>query len=167
MREKSRWHAFVQAFDRVEDYTLILLLGGLLAVSILQIVTRNLYGRSLSWGDFATQYLVVWAGFLGASVAAREKKHILIDVLAIALPSRWRKWIDALVEWFSALVCAALVYSAIKYLHFEYTEGDKVLATVPVWALLAIFPISFGLMAARFFAHGLRSLESDAERPGT
>lgn len=166
MNATTAWRKWVRAFDHVEDYTLVLMLGGLLAVAILQIIMRNLYGRSLAWGDFATQYLVVWAGFLGASVAAREKKHIVIDALALALPAGWKRWIKLITEWFSALICVVLFYSSIKYLQYEYTEGGDILGVFPVWALLTIFPICFGLMVIRFFTHGLSSVGSNAKRPG-
>jgi len=165
VKKQRPWRIFIRAFDRIEDYTLILLLGALLAVATLQIITRNVYGKSLPWGDFAVQYLVVWAGFLGASVAAREKKHIAIDALAMALPAGWRKWIDRITEWFSAFICAVLLYSSIKYLHYEYAEGSRVPGTFPEWALLTIFPVSFGLMTIRFIAHGFRPTETNAKGP--
>jgi TRAP-type C4-dicarboxylate transport system permease small subunit len=154
------------ALCRVEDLFLVCLLGAMLVVATLQIFLRNIFGTSLFWGDPLTQKLVLWAGFMGASVATREASNIVIDVLARPLPPRAKAWVGAVTDFFSAVVCACLLYASISYLHFEYMEKSTTLWDLPGWTLLLVFPISFGLMTLRFTASGFKRFSRGKESDG-
>ena len=163
--EESRRRLF-SILCRFEDLFLVCLLGAMLVVATLQIFLRNFFGTSLIWGDPLTQKLVLWAGFMGASVATREASNIVIDVLARPLPVRAKAWVGAATDFFSAVVCAFLLYASISYLQYEYVEKSTTLWKLPGWTLLVIFPITFGLMSFRFATSGFRRFGRGKEGGG-
>lgn len=162
---ESRRRLF-SALCRFEDLFLVCLLGAMLVVATLQIFLRNIFGTSLFWGDPLTQKLVLWAGFLGASVATREGSNIVIDALARPLPPRAKAWVGAVTDFFSAVVCIFLLYASISYLHFEYVEKSTTIWKLPGWTLLVVFPITFGLMILRFTTSGFRRFSRGKESGG-
>ena len=74
----------------------VLLLTGLLGLGLLQVIERNVLASGLFWADELMQHMVLWLGFLGASLATREHRHLSIDVLSHFLPARgssgWDCW---------------------------------------------------------------------------
>lgn len=160
---QRRLFSFLYQF---EDIFLVCLLGAMLVIATLQILLRNFFGTSLIWGDSLTQKLVLWAGFMGASVATREGHNIVIDVLARLLPEGAKSWVRALTDLFSAVVCAVLLYASIIYLQYEYMEKSTTLWNLPTWTLLIVFPITFSLMSFRFAAGCFKSFGRTGEGGG-
>ena len=82
----------------LERALVVLLLTGLLGLGLLQVIERNVLASGIFWADELLQHLVLWLGFLGASLATREQRHLSIDVLSHFLPTRWQLWLGLLVN---------------------------------------------------------------------
>jgi len=82
----------------LERALVVLLLSGLLGLGLLQVIERNVLASGIFWADELLQHLVLWLGFLGASLATREHCHLSIDVLGHFLPTRWQLWLGLLVN---------------------------------------------------------------------
>ena len=80
----ERWEKIDESYGRIEQILLVILLSALILVAFSQIILRNIFSTGIDWGDAFVRSLVLWTGFIGATVAAREGKHISIDVV-----SRW------------------------------------------------------------------------------
>lgn len=146
------WH------HRIEDGFLTLLTFSLVLLAVGEILLRNLFGVTLLWGDPAIRHLVLWAGFVGAAVAARDGRHLRIDAVLRALPPRLRGWVDGIGSLFSCGICFLLCHLAVRFVNDERTfgaAGDLVVAT---WVLQLIFPVTFAILAFRFGIQGFRKL---------
>ncbi len=73
--------AVTRFLHRLEDSLLVILLTTLILLASTQIFLRNLFDTGLVWIDPLLRVMVLWLGLLGAAVAAREHKHIQIDIL--------------------------------------------------------------------------------------
>ena len=75
----------LQKIDRglylFENSLLILILSVMVFMAFLQVVLRNLFHSGILWGDIFLRHLVLWVGFIGASLATRSERHINIDIL--------------------------------------------------------------------------------------
>ena len=80
----SRWQRWDEILGRVEKFLLAAMLSIMILLAFLQIILRNVFSSGISWGDPLVRYLVLWVGFIGASLASKEGKHITIEVF-----SRW------------------------------------------------------------------------------
>ena len=67
---------------------LVVIVLFMVVLAFLQVLLRNIFDQSFLWGDPLLRHLVLWVGFIGASLATREEKHINIDVLGRALKGR-------------------------------------------------------------------------------
>ncbi|PKL95992.1 MAG: TRAP transporter small permease [Gammaproteobacteria bacterium HGW-Gammaproteobacteria-8] len=140
---------------RVEYGLLSALLLAVVGIGLVQIGMRNLADTSLPWADPAMRAAVLWIAMLAGVLAAGSAQHIRIDALLSHLPAAIRPWIDRVVLLATALICVALAVASIDIVRLEFEIGDLAFATVPRWAVLAIIPVGFGLMAFRFVYRAL------------
>jgi TRAP-type C4-dicarboxylate transport system permease small subunit len=66
MRKLEQWN---ETLGRVEKFLIVVMLSMMILVAFLQIVLRNAFSTGISWGDPLVRYLVLWVGFIGASLA--------------------------------------------------------------------------------------------------
>ena len=85
----SRW------LERVENGLIAVLVLAMVLLAGAQILLRNLFGTGIEWADPLLRALVLWTAMLGALAAARDDKHIGLD-LRHALRARTRKTCIAL-----------------------------------------------------------------------
>lgn len=141
----SRW----RWLHRVEDLVLAFLLGLLVLLAVMQIVLRTAFDTGLLWLDPLLRALVLWVAMLGAMVAAREGRHIGMDLAARMLPPVPAR-IARLLSWlFAAAVSALLAWQAGRMVADERALGAVAFAKVPVWWVQAILPVAFAVIALR------------------
>ena len=66
--------------EKAETVLLVVILSVMILLSFLQVLLRNFFEQGILWGDILIRNLVLWVGFIGASLATRENKHINIDL---------------------------------------------------------------------------------------
>jgi C4-dicarboxylate transporter DctQ subunit len=156
----DRWERMDEMIDRVEQTLVVSFLGFMIFIAFLQIVLRNFFSTGLDWGDALLRNLVLWIGFIGATLATKEGKHINIDVISRWLPSMGKNVVTLITHLFSFLVCCALTYATLKFIRNEIQMGQKAFLNIPAWIPEMILPVTFGLMSLRF---GLRSFKNLSE----
>jgi TRAP-type C4-dicarboxylate transport system permease small subunit len=153
----DRWERTDEMFDRFEQILLVILLSSMILIAFLQIILRNLFSTGLAWGDSLVRNLVLWVGFIGAALAAREGKHISIDVVSRWMSTVRKTFIELILHLFSSFISSLLTYAALKFVKNEAQMGGLTFLGLPGWIPQVILPITFGLMTFRF---GLRSLKN-------
>jgi C4-dicarboxylate transporter DctQ subunit len=156
----NRWERVDGAIERVEQTLLVTLLGFIILLAFLQIILRNFLSTGLDWGDALVRNLVLWIGFIGATLATKEGKHINIDVVSRWLPSLGKNVVTLITHLFSFFICCGLTYAALKFIKNEVQMEKMTFLNIPAWIPEMILPITFGLMTFRF---GLRSFKSLSE----
>ena len=148
----NSYFKLVQTFlYRVENGILVVLLLSMLAMAVLQILMRNLFGTGIIWGDVLVRILVLWVGLAGAMVASRRGNHISIDILSRYLPKRAGSIVKSAVEFFTAAVCSVTAFYTLRFVKMEFEDGGIAFAQVPIWICEAIIPIAFIVIALRYF----------------
>jgi TRAP-type C4-dicarboxylate transport system permease small subunit len=156
----NRWEKADEAIAKVEQTLIITFLSLMIFVAFLQIVLRNVFSTGLDWGDSFLRNLVLWIGFIGATLATKEGKHINIDIISRWLPSLGRNIVRLITHLFSFSVCCLLTYAALKFIRNEVQMGNRTLLNIPAWIPEMILPMTFGLMTFRF---GLRAFKNLSE----
>jgi TRAP-type C4-dicarboxylate transport system permease small subunit len=156
----NQWERVDEVIDRVEQTLIVTFLSFMILLAFLQIVLRNFFNTGLDWGDSLLRNLVLWIGFMGATLATREGKHINIDLISRWLPPLGKNAITFLIHLFSFSICLLLTYAALKFMKNEAQMGQRTFLNIPVWIPELILPLTFGLMTFRF---GLRSLKNLSE----
>ena len=163
------FHA-LQRFDarlaRLEGVVLVFILTVVISLGLLQVLWRNLLAGGLFWADEFLQHLVLWLGFLGASLATRAQRHLYIDLFVRLTPERWRRPLRLVVHSAALLVCVLLTQAAWTFVRSEYAAGTVLTCGVPTWTAQSIIPLGFMTMAWRFALHGWASARQRAAPQG-
>lgn len=152
-----RW--LEQTLTRVELAVALLAFAAMLALSVADIVGRNLFHATLPGGDVMLRQLVLWVALPGAALAVAAQRHLHLDPASLATRPRWQKWTAIPFNLAAALVCALLAHAAWAYWldawHYRSTDAGW-----QAWMGL-ILPVAFGLLALHFV---LRAVLANQEK---
>jgi len=154
----NRWDRTDEIIDRMEQTLIFILLSLMILTAFLQIILRNIFATGLIWADPMVRNLVLWVGFIGAAIATKEGKHITIDVVSQWMPSREKTFVNLITQLFSFTICVLLTFAALKFIKNEFQMGNITFFNIPAWVPQTILPVTFGLMAFRFFLQAFKNL---------
>jgi C4-dicarboxylate transporter, DctQ subunit len=130
------------------------LLGIMILLAFLQVILRNFFSTGILWLDPFLRHMVLWVGFLGASLATRQEKHINLDVITRLLPPRGVEAVRIVSNLFAAAVTLFLARAGWTFLGSEMGSPEELFrigqASFAAWWFEAIIPAGFALMAFRF-----------------
>jgi TRAP-type C4-dicarboxylate transport system permease small subunit len=147
IRKLNEWLA------KVESGFLVILLFLMVFLAFSQVLLRNFLSSGFLWTDLFLRQLVLWVGFLGASLAVRERRHISIDVLPQFLPVTYRPWAQVLVNLCAGLISVFLTLAAWKFVRMEMEFPTILFLDLPAWIFQTILPFSFSVISLRYFLH--------------
>jgi TRAP-type C4-dicarboxylate transport system permease small subunit len=152
---------FEQLLASVEKFAICLILGMMIFFSFGQVILRNFFDGGILSADILLRQGVLWVGFLGASLAVREGRHISIDFLPHFLSRSWSGVIHLFVHLVTAGVSGVLAWAAWKFVRLEQEFGSSLVFDVPTWVFQTVLPYSFIVISARFLLFSLSPGNSD------
>jgi C4-dicarboxylate transporter, DctQ subunit len=158
------WERLDETLGRLEKAFIVLFLGLMIVVAFAQIALRNFMGIGLTWSESLVRYLVLWIGFIGASLATREGRHITIEVIKLRPPASGRRYLAALSQLCGVAVCAAMTWAAVKFVRDDAQIGSRTFLELPTWVLETIIPAAFAIMSLRFLLRAIRSVRRETAR---
>lgn len=152
--------AFSKALSLIEGSLVVVMLGVMVLLAFTQVILRNVFSTGFLWADPFLRHMVLWMGFLGASLATQQEKHINIDLFTRFLSPRVTNIFRIVTNLFAGGVCYFLASAGYTFVQSEMASNDTLLTigqmAFPAWWFQLIIPIGFGLMAFRFL---IRSVE--------
>ena len=140
---------FEQSLIKVESFIAALSLFSLLALSLFQIISRNVFNFGYAEIEIINRNLLVICGAMGGVIASAKLRHIKIDALAAIISEQKVSLLCCPLATFSAIVCLLMsYYSGIFVMdEWQYAPANE------RWALpfTLIYPFAFGLLATHFF----------------
>lgn len=117
--------------------------------------------------------LMLWAGMLGASVAAKERRHIVIDAVVKKLDADTKRPIALISGLVTGAFCAFIgLLSGMQLVgeihDWASNEGVGLYESLPIptWIATLAIPTSFFIMGARFIGYGIRDFRFGPPRGG-
>lgn len=140
---------FEQSLIKVESLIAAFSLFALLALSLFQVFTRNVFNFGYAEIEIINRNLLVICGAMGAVIATPKLRHIKIDALATFMNQRQIALLRYPLALFSTTICLLLSYYAAIFVldEWEYAPANE------RWALPFnfIYPFGFGLLGLHFF----------------
>lgn len=144
--------------NSVEDGLLAIMLLTMIIVAVSQILLRNVFETSISWGDPLLRMMVLWVGLLGAMVATRENNHISIDILSRYLSQRANVVSQLITDLFTSFVCAVLAYHGARFVLQDHDANVIAFADIPAWVFELIIPVGFAVISLRYLVRLLSGI---------
>ncbi|HEY4716807.1 MAG TPA: TRAP transporter small permease [bacterium] len=156
-------YQLVEGTDRIAETieSLFIYLGVwvMVCLAFIQVVGRNLFSFTFNWGEDLLRILVLWTGFVGASLATRHSRNINIDVLTRLLSGIAARRMNFIVNLFSGIISILLLIAAWQLIRLERQFPDFISSIrIPIWSAEIIFPVVFGIISLRFLSNALRIL---------
>ena len=147
----------------LEDWILVSIVLFMVLMAFLQVILRNIFDMGIIWGDILLRHLVLWIGFIGASLATKNNKHINIDVLKRLHKGMSKRVINLVVNLVASFVAAYLAVAAWRFVMDEKEFATIIFNEIPAWPFQIIIPFGFALMSIRFIISGLNTLTEREE----
>jgi TRAP-type C4-dicarboxylate transport system permease small subunit len=151
----------VRWVERIETGLIAALVLAMVVLAGAQILLRNLFDSGLSWADPLLRAMVLWAAMLGALAAARDDKHIGLDLVAHFLQGRTRRVLRVVTLLLAAAVSATMAWYGVGLVRLDVDSGAAT-AGIANWLVEAIVPVGFGLLALRLAVRAFLPARSNA-----
>ncbi len=133
-----------------EKAAVVGLIFAMVALSFLQVLLRILFHSGIVWLDPLLRHMVLWAGLIGAALAARYSHHFALEAFVKFAPKYLHRPLDVFAALFTALASALLFYASYKFIKDEFAAGSVAFyighfGVKGGWAEM-IIPASFALI---------------------
>jgi len=149
-------------FGKSAGVGLMIALGAGLAVKLLLLV----FPSSVPGAQKFALGFMLWSGMLGASLATRTRRHIILDPIKKKLDEQTLKPFSLLGGVVTFLFCAYLTLLGLMQLMEQFREwasGDGVgvydALPIPLWVSTLAIPVTFSVMALRFLGQGIHDFK--------
>ena len=141
---------FLHLLDHFESYACQVLLAFFVSLLFLQILLREFFQYTLSWGEELATYLFVWFVFLGASVACRLGAHNRVTFQFKMLPKKVAIGLEALADMIWVAFNIYFIYLSYTFVFEKMNLFWKSQTMgIPMKYFYMILPFAFVLMTAR------------------
>jgi TRAP-type C4-dicarboxylate transport system permease small subunit len=122
-------------------------------------ITLNYFPDGYSWSKEISLIMLLWVGFIGASVCAHEGKHIQVGALKRIVPPSMSRWGDAIGFLATAAFCFFISLLGYEYAREALTlEGRFEQTNIPDWVATIAVPAAFGMTMLRYIAAAFSSI---------
>ncbi len=151
-------------FNNIEILFCRALLVAFVTLLFVQILSRELFGFSISWIEEASVYMFVWFVFLGASEAAKISAHNRLTFHFKLMPERWVKYVEAFGDVFWIGFNAYFVYLSYDFVFNRMNKFWKSQTLgVEMKYFYIILPLAFTLMTIRILQVNYNKLVKNIE----
>ena len=138
-------------FARWESALSIAVLALLTAIPLADLAGREGFGRSLSGGTTAVQYLTLWITFLGAALAARSERLLALATVSL-LPPAVQAVAKVAVGFVTVAIVGVFALASVELIGVDFQYGSTAVWGIPVWCVSLVMPVALAAIAARTIA---------------
>jgi TRAP-type C4-dicarboxylate transport system permease small subunit len=117
----------------------------LVVIVVAGVFFRYVLGSSIPWSEEIGRYLMIWLGFLGASLALREGSHVGVELVRNWLPPRVATWLGGVARGAVAGFLFIATYYGVTLVANLWDQVSPVAGIRMTWPYLAI-PVGSLLM---------------------
>jgi TRAP-type C4-dicarboxylate transport system permease small subunit len=130
---------------------LVKLSAFVVVTAIYVFVTLNYFPDGYSWSKELSLIMMLWVGFLGASVCAHEGKHIQLNALKRLAPASMKRYVDAIGFVGTAAFCFFMALLGYKYANEALQLAGRFEQTnIPDWVATIAVPAAFAMTTIRY-----------------
>ena len=148
----------IEAIRWTREIVVMVLMAILVVVVVASVFFRYVLLAPLAWSEEVGRYLMIWVGFLAASIAIQQGMHVGIDFLVQWVHPTVARWLRRLSRALTALFL--LVVTVYGFLHVIglWDQWSPVLQFRMTWPYLAI-PVGCLLMLVELVVPSTREAD--------
>ncbi|ARE40483.1 TRAP dicarboxylate transporter, DctQ subunit [Rhodovulum sp. P5] len=124
------------------------------AITCQMIFIRFVLNGSTIWQTEAVVYLVIAATLVGLPYVQRQRGHVNVDLVPLALGPRARLWLAVMTLSVSILIVGVMFVYGYEFWHFAWARGwrSDTVWGVKLWIPYLSIPVGFGLLLLQLVA---------------
>lgn len=134
-----------KAIVTLEKTILMVLITEMVILAALQILSRFLIKKPISWSEELLTYSFMWLSFIGASYALAAKKHFEVDLLTSKFNPKVRKGVSLGIKSIILIFTFLMVKNGYAFAQINQFQSMSVLPFTMFWPTM-VLPISGGFM---------------------
>jgi TRAP-type C4-dicarboxylate transport system permease small subunit len=149
----------VNLFRKREDGWMGKLIAFFVVTALYLYIVLNYFPDGYSWSKELSLIMLLWVGFLGASVCAHEGKHIQVGALKRVVPKSMSQYTDAIGYLATASFCFFMALLGWVYAREALQlEGRFEQTNIPDWVATIAVPAAFAMTMLRYIAAAFSSM---------
>lgn len=132
-----------------------LMIGAMIVIVVGDVAFRNLGLRPLSWAINASEFLLLFVTFLSMPWLIRQKGHVFVEFLRVALPAKGKLILEKLVYLGCLVLCLYIGAVALMSLVDAVARGTYEMRTfdTPKWVIFLPMVLAYGLSAVEWLRY--------------
>ncbi len=119
---------------------------------VIEMILRTFFHTGIPDSSGVIQHLTLWVGFLGAMVAAGERRHLTLSTGVGFFPPGLQTVVTGFQAMVSTAVACGLFWACLQFVRAEMASPASIAGGVPLWAVKSILPAALAVIALRFVA---------------
>ena len=132
-----------------------LLIGALVLLVVADVAFRNSGLRPLAWAVNTSEFFLLYITFLSMPWLVRQKGHVFVEFLRVALPDSAKIWLARLVYLSCIVLCLYLAGVATQSLITAIQRGTYEMRTfdIPKWVVFSPMVLAFTVSAMEWLRY--------------
>lgn len=146
---RNALHKLDKGLQFFEEWSLFLMVTSALVMLFVSVFTRYAMTYTMTWPEEWVRVALMYATFVGISVAARNRSSIRVDALPNLMPKL--KFVTDVFCNFSMLLFASFAtWYGVKLAKMQYMTHQKTITLqIPQWILYSVLPLMGVLLILR------------------
>ncbi|OFW04121.1 MAG: hypothetical protein A3H96_26565 [Acidobacteria bacterium RIFCSPLOWO2_02_FULL_67_36] len=133
----------------VENVAAAVAIVALVVLPLAEIVVRKVWASGIPGAGPFTEALTLWAGMLGAAIAARDGKLLSLATGTLIPEGVLRRIAQIFAGAVGAAVSTMFAIGGRSLVQIDRADGGLIALSVPVWVSDLVLPAAFGVIALR------------------
>lgn len=147
MRAACGWMGWLSdRLDRAADWVAIAIQAVMFVVILIAVLARYVLKIPVPWSEELAKILLVWGGFLGATLALKRGQHVGFDFVAQRLPRPAARGLGIAVRFLTASFLVVLLHSGWNLARLVGSSQLTPFLDIPYFWLYLCIPVAAGLM---------------------
>ncbi len=139
-----RW---IKILGKIADASLIVVFVFMILLVLNQVITRYVSQKgAVIWSEDATIFCFVWLTWIGAAIATKERRHLVMGLVQESLPAPIQRWLQVVVDVGVIFFLSILFYKSFPVIEAFSSQYFSSVPTVSIKYTLFCLPSTSGLM---------------------
>ena len=157
--------------NKFAEWSCLWLLVAMTIVTFAQVFFRFVIMHSLPWSEEFSRYSLVWASFLGASIALKRGLHIGVETFVAKLPKERRRLIYLITLALITLFLVVVIIKGFQMASFNMRQSSPAMRipmgfpylAIPIGSLIMVLHLLDELISGWKHRGGLVGIEKREE----
>jgi TRAP-type C4-dicarboxylate transport system permease small subunit len=146
------------AIDKIVNILIVIFFSVLISSCVLQVFTRYVLNKALTWTEELARYTFIWANLLGAVICTKKGTHATVTALSEKYPPGLKRIVGIVIQVVVMLIAIVMIRYGTKVTYMTISQTSAAMKISMSLINLSI-PICGLLIFIHSFVHLIKLIE--------